>query len=343
MKLAIICFTAAGKLLSLQLAPALTADVCTLFTTQKLADQTICSYGTDLTGFVGHAFTQYDGLVFIGASGIAVRAVAPHLNSKTTDPAVVVMDEKARFSISLVSGHIGCANSLALRLAHAVNATPVITTATDVNGLFSIDSWAAHHNLHIENMHVAKEISARLLHHLPVGFTTNQFTLPPLPKGFVETAAPVGAVISIYETQAPYAQTLRLVPKLVSIGIGCKKGTSAEQIESLFLHCLQKHNLSLHSIQQICSIDLKRHEPGLLQFCKNYTLPLVCYSSQQLTKAQGNFTPSAFVQAITGIDNICERACVLGAKNGTLLIPKHSANGVTFAAALQNRRFPFEY
>ena len=121
MKLAIISFTAAGKDLSIRLSNALAQDSCMLFTTNKLADETVPSYGTDLNTWTGNAFSNYDGIVFISACGIAVRAIAPHLKSKTTDPAVVVADEKGQFAISLVSGHIGQANELTLSVAHAIS------------------------------------------------------------------------------------------------------------------------------------------------------------------------------------------------------------------------------
>ena len=89
-------------------------------------------------------FAQSDALVFVGAVGIAVRAIAPHCRSKATDPAVVVLDECGRFAIPLLSGHLGGANDLARRLAKACGAVPVITTATDANGVFAVDEWAKH-------------------------------------------------------------------------------------------------------------------------------------------------------------------------------------------------------
>lgn len=343
MKLAIISFTAAGKILSIRLSKALSQYSCTLFTTNKLADEIVSSYGNDLNAWTGNVFSQYDGIIFIGACGIAVRSIAPHLKSKTTDPAVVVADEKGQFAISLVSGHIGQANELTLSVAHAIHATPVITTATDVNGLFSIDSWASHHHLFISNMKIAKEISARLLRNEPVGMTADWFVLPQLPKGFTSDSAPVGAMISVYEDSSPYQQTLHLIPKLVSIGIGCKRGTCADTIESFVLDCLLQEGISLHSIKQVCSIDLKQDEPGLLEFCKRHQLPIRFYSSEQLAAAKGMFSSSAFVKQTTGVDNVCERACVLGSQQGALIVPKLSKNGVTFAAALQDWRVTFEY
>ena len=252
-------------------------------------------------------------------------------------------DEKGQFAISLVSGHIGQANELTLSVAHAIQATPVITTATDVNGLFSIDSWASRHHLFISNMKIAKEISARLLRGEPVGMTADWFVLPQLPKGFTADSASVGAMISVYEDSSPFQQTLHLIPKLVSIGIGCKRGTCADTIETFVLDCLHQEGISLHSIKQVCSIDLKQDEPGLLEFCKRHQLPMQFYSSEQLTCAKGTFASSAFVKQTTGVDNVCERACVLGSQQGALIVPKLSKNGVTFAAALQDWRVTFEY
>lgn len=254
----------------------------------------------------------------------------------------MVADEKGQFAVSLVSGHIGKANELTLSVAHAIHATPVITTATDVNGLFSIDSWASRHNLFINNIKIAKEISARLLHREPVGMTADWFILPQLPKGFTADSAPVGAMISVYEDSSPFQQTLHLIPKLVSIGIGCKRGTCADTIEAFVLDCLQQEGISLHSIKQVCSIDLKQDEPGLLEFCKRYQLPIQFYSSEQLACAKGTFASSVFVKQTTGVDNVCERACVLGSQQGALIVPKLSKNGVTFAAALQDWRVTFE-
>ena len=98
--------------------------------------------GVTLAGWTAQQFAAADALVFVGAAGIAVRAIAPHCQSKATDPAVVVLDECGRFAVPLLSGHLGGANDLACRLGAACGAVPVITTATDANGLFAVDEWA---------------------------------------------------------------------------------------------------------------------------------------------------------------------------------------------------------
>ena len=116
-----------------------------------------------LPDFVEPIFRRTDALIFVGACGIAVRAVAPHLRSKAEDPAVLAVDETARFVVPLVSGHIGGANRLARLLARDLEAEPVVTTATDVNAKFSVDAWAAEQGLHINRLDAAKAVSAAIL------------------------------------------------------------------------------------------------------------------------------------------------------------------------------------
>ena len=119
--------------------------------------------GVTLANWTAAQFAQSDALVFVGAVGIAVRAIAPHCRSKATDPAVVVLDECGRFAIPLLSGHLGGANDLARRLAKAYGAVPVITTATDANGVFAVDEWAKHqHCLVVEPARIRKVSSALL-------------------------------------------------------------------------------------------------------------------------------------------------------------------------------------
>ena len=152
----------------------------------------------------GACFSSMDALVFVGACGIAVREIAPYVKSKKTDPAVVCIDEAGRCVIPLLSGHIGGANALAVKLAEKLGATAVVTTATDVRGKFSVDAWAAQHGCAISDMALAKVVSAAILEEdIPL---CSQFPLPaPLPEGtFAGESGPLGVFIG-WRTKAHFA------------------------------------------------------------------------------------------------------------------------------------------
>ena len=135
-------------------------------------------------------------------------------------------------------------------------------------------------------------------------------------------------------TLFPAGDALHLIPKIGVLGIGCRRWTSAAQLEAAFAQFCAAHGLAAVCITAAASIDLKAHEPGLLEFCRAHGWPVQFYSAAQLQNAPGQFTPSAFVRSVTGVDNVCERAAVLAA-GGTIIHPKQAGNGVTFALALR--------
>ncbi len=278
------------------------------------------------------SFSSADALIFIGACGIAVREIAPYLASKKTDPAVLCIDEKMRFVIPLLSGHIGGANDLSRRLAGALGASAVITTATDVNGKFAVDAWAAKNGCAISSMPLAKKVAAEILEHdVPL---VSEFPIRgALPNGVVEgDTGTLGILIGVH-TKAPFAQTLRLVPRILHIGVGCRKGISKETVEAAIQTVLASHNLDLNAVKGVYSIDLKRQEAGLLAACKEHDWPATFYTAEELQAVAGEFTESSFVQGVTGVGNVCERAAMLGADK--LLVKKTAVDGVTVAVAAE--------
>lgn len=348
MRLSLVCFTRNGAALCQRLMSALQADghVCEGFTTYKLTVQTGLSwYGESLSAWVGERFCKQkcDGLIFIGACGIAVRAIAPFLRGKTVDPAVVVLDEQGKFVVSLLSGHIGNANDLAAWIARQINATPVISTATDLYGCFAVDSWAARRGWQLSSMALAKEVSARLLADEPVGFAADIPVEGTLPDGLVaDTSLDFGIWVSVKNSPVPFSRTLHVLPTVVSLGIGCRKGVKKEAIEAMVQNVFQRSNLAFQAVKNISSIDVKQHEPGLLEFAAAHQLPIQFFSSQELAQAGGLFTGSVFVQDTVGVDNVCERAAVLGSGNGCLAVKKQAGDGITIAAALADWRITFE-
>ena len=268
----------------------------------------------------------------LGAVGIAVRAIAPHCQSKASDPAVVVLDECGRFAVPILSGHLGGANDLARQLSALCGAVPVITTATDANGIFAVDEWAKHQNCQVLEPARIKAVSGKLL----AGQTASVWSEFPLPG-----AAPAGVIPTQTQDAADFALTpfpagnaLHLVPRIGVLGVGCKRGTTTEQLEAAFAAFCETHGLAPACICAAASIDLKQNEAGLLAFCQAHRWKLSFYSAAQLQAAPGTFTPSHFVQSVTGVDNVCERAAVLAA-GGPIRIPKQAGGGVTFALALR--------
>ena len=316
---AYLAFTDTGLALARRLADALPGSV-----------DRCGSGGVSLAGWTALQFAQSDALVFVGAVGIAVRAIAPHCRSKASDPAVVVLDECGRFAVPVLSGHLGGANDLARALAAVCGAVPVITTATDAHGIFAVDEWAKHQNCTVLEAERIKHVSSKLLAGQSVRFAA-EFPVQGTPPAGVDPArTPAEADFAL--TLSPAGDALHLVPRIGVLGIGCKRGTSAEALEAAFAVFCARHGLAAQAVTAAASIDLKQNEPGLLSFCQAHGWPVQFYSAAQLRSTPGQFTPSPFVQSVTGVDNVCERAAVLDA-DGSLFYPKFACSGVTFALA----------
>ena len=264
--------------------------------------------GEAVRGWTEQNFAMADALLFIGAAGIAVRAVAPHVKDKTTDPAVLVMDEAGRYVVPILSGHIGGANALAEAIAARTGAQAVLTTATDVRGLPAIDTWAARQGHAIENPEAIRAFAAAQLSGERVGVAVTEDVVPP-----------------------PFPVTLYLRPRTLILGTGCRRGIDAAAYEAAALDFLRYCGDSLLSVRALATIERKKEERALLLFCKKYRLPLLAYTAEALSAVPGRFTASAFVRETVGVDNVCERAAA--AEGAALLQGKTAYDGCTFALA----------
>ena len=291
-------------------------------------------------------FGQVDAIVFVTASGIAVRSVAEHLAHKSEDPAIVCMDECGKHVISLVSGHAGGANALTQMLADVMWATPVITTATDVEGRFSIDDYAREHNLVVTDWAKAKAISAEVL---AAGAEPVWIEEPVVAQGEEKRACEIGShQVIITPKDVPVdAQTLQLIPRCIVAGVGCKKGTPVDKIEHVVQEAFAKAGLRMEALCAVASIDLKKEEAGLLEFCETRNVPFETYAAEELQAVPGTYSASEFVSGVTGVDNVCERSAVKYASEhgmnqdqrllrmqvdgGELLLRKQAYGGVTVA------------
>ncbi len=291
-----------------------------------------------LGAWTKEAFTEADAICYVGAVGIAVRAIAPFVKSKLTDPAILAVDEQARYVIPLLSGHIGGANLLARELAEKLEAEAIITTATDLNDCFAVDSWAVRENCHLLHPERIRDISGRLLSGKEV-ICSHDFEIEgPLPKGVKEgTFSDCDFALTIYRKEREKAAPLLCVPRILVLGIGCKKGKSEEEIEEIFSAFIKEQGLLEEAIGKVCSIDLKKEEPGLLAFCKSHGWDFETFSAEEMEKVEGEFTASDFVKERVGVDNVCERSALLGSRSqageGSLLYRKKACWGVTLAVA----------
>ena len=346
MKLSIICFSLTGLHTAERLEQAWKrqrAEVLLAKKSKYLEDSIVGS----TSAWAGERFRQDDGIVFVGACGIAVRSIAPYVVSKKSDPAVLVVDECGTFVISLLSGHLGGANELALEAAKILNAQSVVTTATDLHSRFAVDVFAKKNGCGIRNMKAAKEVSAALLAGEKVGFYSEFPWSGELPEGLVEVddvhpTYLVGIAVTIHPSCTPFPSTVQIIPPVVTLGMGCRRNKDADGIRKSAETCLKDADIFQSAVSGLASITLKKDEPGLNALAKEWKIPFSTYEPEQLLRAKGDFTPSVFVQSVTGVDNVCERSAVLGADNGILIRKKSGGDGVTAALALRKWEVHFE-
>lgn len=350
-KIAIISFTDHGSKLNHEIRGRLTemGYLCEAAAFERYAEKYQLKIREESLGeWTEKMFQTQYAIVFISATGIAVRSIAPFVQHKTVDPAVVVMDEQGKFVISLMSGHLGGANELTGLLAEITGAIPVITTATDVNKKFAVDVFAGKNQLQIDDIKKVRMIASGILDDDETGFYSEFPVEGEIPSelsfwnaktGF---SAERGIAVSIHEKKVFYPQTLRLIPAVVTIGIGCKKGTPEEKIEEKVLQALAENDIDLRSVEQIASIDLKREEQGILDLTKKYGVDFVTFSAEELRNTEGDYSASGFVKTVTGVDNVCERSAVLASGGGTLIQKKTAGAGVTVALAVRKRSVRFE-
>lgn len=431
MKVSIISFTLKGIELSLKIKKAFSGeteeDLCLYtkcshaeksLTERKLTEKNLAESGLSyveqpLTEWTGEQMKKRRSLLFIGACGIAVRAIAPFLTDKLNDVPVLVMDEQGRFVIPVLAGHVGGANELAVSLAERMGSTPVITTATDLNHCFAVDLFARRNALHIVNKDGIAKVSSRILageevtmaveeghfreeaqtlrgrrvsrktnipdgirlvscipefhtdipivmteviEDIPAASTELTMNVPAVsaesttdaPVAFSESSAGIPGVtespVDILVAPASYGQgrLLTLRPKEYVIGIGCKRGKAAEQIDHFVNRALKESGISMEQVAAFASIDRKKDEEGILWMSSHYGIPFVTYSAEELQQVEGTFHASEFVKSQVGVDNVCERAALrFSGPDGILITGKQAEDGIT--AAIVKRRWSVSF
>ncbi|OUO94442.1 cobalamin biosynthesis protein [Cloacibacillus sp. An23] len=312
MKAAVAAFSEKGIALALRVARGLGAEV---WAPARYAREGLRVIEPSLTEWAGARFADCGALVFVSACGIAVRAIAPFVKSKAEDPAVVVLDEAGENVVSLLSGHLGGANEIARKIAAMTGGRAVVTTATDVRGVTAVDSWAVANDCAVENVRAIKYISSAALEGRAIGVAVTDELQP-----------------------APWPVTLWLRPRVLTLGVGCKRGADFAALAADAEDFLEGAGVSPLSLAAVASIDIKKDEPAIIKLAEKYKVPFVTYGAEELRGAPGRFSYSERVERETGVGCVCERAAVLAAGMGVLMRGKAVYPGVTLALAKHRRK-----
>ncbi|MGJ7034379.1 cobalt-precorrin 5A hydrolase [Anoxybacillus eryuanensis] len=297
-------------------------------------------------------FSAYRGLILIISLGAVVRMIAPLLKDKKTDPAVVVIDDKAEHVISVLSGHLGGANELTRKVANLLGARPVITTASDVQQTIAVDLFGRSFGWEWENENNLTPVSAAVVNEQHVAIVQesgerNWWTYDtPIPSNIRQYASIAEALEA--EPDAALVVTHRLLekeeeailqngvlyrPKVIVIGVGCNRGTSAEEIERVICDTLQQLRFSMKSVKALCTIDLKKDEEGLLAVANKYKWPLIFYTAEQLNAVPID-EPSETVFRYVGAYGVSEPAAKRYSGQQQLVLTKKKSGNVTISIAL---------
>ena len=346
MRTAIVAITGPGVMRARDLGQAL--PDCTVFYPERYARPTDERVFTGpVTNLLPQLFAEYQGLICIMATGIVVRTLAPHLRGKELDPAVVVMDEKGQYAISLLSGHLGGANDLARAAARAIGGEPVITTATDVNKLPAWDDVARKEGLLIDPIRNIRKLNSLLLDKKEIVLVDRSkriaeyFSAVPGVRLFenLGEGMKVSAKGYVFVTHYDLSQwgqrddVLVLRPRDLVVGIGCNRDTDSEEIAAVVREEFARLHLSRECITCLATIDAKQDEAGLLEYADNENLPLEFHSAAALNTIRTPSAPSPHAEEAVGAKGVCEPAAVLSAGSDRLILEKQKRGNVTIAIA----------
>jgi cobalt-precorrin 5A hydrolase len=342
-KVAIYALTAAGA----ATARRLTADLpgATLFLPGRLAKAGEQSFAR-LAKALGANFGLYPGHVVVAAAGVVVRAIAPLLTSKASDPAVVVVDPRGRFAVSLLSGHLGGANDLARQVADILGGQAVITTATDQEGLPALEMEAKTAGLVWDDLASLPRLARALVEGETVAVHDPQGWFWPglherWPERFIglarwpaEEDAERPLVVVTPRTFPSRPGWLVLRPRCLCLGLGCNRGTSADEMAGLIDDILAGQGLARTALACLASVEAKRDEEGLIELAQRLGLELEFFSAERL-EAVAVPNPSGLVRQHMGTSSVCEAAAILAARGGPLMAGKRKSINVTLAVALR--------
>lgn len=340
MNYGIITLTKGGTELGIRLQEFLKEAV--LYTPPKfyIAGKNRKKIDEKMAEYMGRIFYQHRYLIFIMATGIVIRAIAPYIKDKKVDPGVIVMDEKGKNVISLLSGHIGGANDLTIKLATYLGTNPVITTASDVNNKVAVDTLAMELKCEIEDYKDATKVTAHIVNGEMVGILSEIPMSQPLTQHFIvvdpqraleESLTGLIIITNKRVFEGPNCDKVLLRPKNIVIGIGCRQGKSIEEILYAIEDTLKELNISPKSIKHIATVDVKENEQGILDGAKALGVPVVIIDREKIREVEHQFETSDFVKKTIGVGAVCEPVAILSSINGHFIQKKKTYGGITIS------------
>ncbi|SFN09011.1 cobalt-precorrin 5A hydrolase [Thermodesulforhabdus norvegica] len=340
---AVLSLTRRGAKLALRISRLI--DGATCFIPERLSGEVLVdetqgvSFFDDFREVFNKVWNSFEVIVCIMATGIVVRTVAPLLRSKMEDPAVIVVDEAGNYAISLLSGHVGGANRWTVEIADLIGATPVITTASDVSGKRSLDLTAIEKGLEIDRKELLPTLMVRLLDGERVWiFDPEDRIYPGLSADYpnlvkVDSLEGGGSSYGIWvcEEKPPEdAACVALYPRNLIVGIGCNRGTSAEEIIKAVTDVFDEHRLALSAILYFASVDLKSREPGLLDAVRFFGRDILFHGPELLERIRVP-NPSEVVKRYVGVSSVCEASVLASNPRARLIVTKKKRGNVTVA------------
>ena len=276
-------------------------------------------------------FNEYEQIIFIMATGIVVRTIAPLLKHKSKDPGIIVIDEKKNNVISLLSGHLGGANELTIKISLLLNSNPVITTASDINNLLSVDMLAKKYNLSSTDYNAMKEVTSVLIE-------TKKILLKSEIKieedGYFRNIKDYCGVLEIsnkvnsFNTNSPY---VKLINKNLVLGIGCKKNTEYKKLFRITNDFLKRNGYLIEAISHLASAWVKKEEAAIIKLKDKLNIEYNTYELEEIKDVENLFDTSDFVRKTIGVGCVSEPCGYLGSKNGKCLVKLEKLDGITLS------------
>lgn len=298
-----------------------------IFTLEKFSDKETEIIEISIKDTLKNIFQKYFGFIFITATGIAVRSIVSFIESKDIDPCVLVVDENGNFVIPILSGHLGGGNNLTKEISSILNSIPVLTTSSDISGKIAVDTIAMKINGKLESLESAKKVTSLIVAGEKIEIKVPENISDENPKGII--------IISNQKN----IEITQIFPKNISIGIGCKRGTSKDKIIFAIKNSLEKYNISEKSLKILGTIDIKKDEVGIIEASKYFNINLKIISKDEIKKVENKFKKSEFVEKTLGIGSVSGPCAMLASgKKGEIIAEKIKYDGITISIFQEETR-----